>query len=300
MKFHPFAEVFPLLEGDEFTWLVEDIKENGLQKVITLYKGKVLDGRNRFLACQKAKVKPRYHKFDGDDAAALTFVVSANMHRRHLTTSQRAMAAARIATLQSGANQHSEGVPIGTASEMVGASERSTLRARKVLDKGSKGLQKAVDSGEVPVSRAASVLDKPKRDQLKAAKLTPEQKKVAQQVRESLAKTNTQGAVSVVNPKGTEETGKDRPAAPIPDLDAWEPEEDEEAQLEQAEKEYAASIDKVMAADDKLGAAHTEIKRQAAEIASLKLSRNQFQTRCDELIRRIKSLQRQVKKLEKR
>lgn len=110
------------------------------------------------------------------------------------------------------------------------------------------------------------------------------------------------GAVSVVNPKGTEETGKDRPAAPIyePDIEAWEPEEDEEAHLEQAEKEYAASIDKVMAADDKLAAAHAEIKRQAAEIASLKISRDGFQTRCDVLVKSIKSLQRENAKLKRR
>ncbi len=49
-----------------------------------------------------------------------------------------------------------------------------------------------------------------------------------------------------------------------------------------------------MGADDKLAAAHAEIKRQAAEIATLKLSRNQYQNQCAELIKRLKSLQRQL------
>ncbi len=117
----------------------------------------------------------------------------------------------------------------------------------------------------MPLKRAAAVVDLPKREQLSAAKARP-----------------------------------DKQAEPDPDLDGWEPEDDEEEQLAQAEKEYAESIDKVMAADDKLAAAHAEIKRQSAEIAALKLSRNQYQHRCDELIKRIKSLQRENDRLKRK
>lgn len=278
MKFHPYADIFPLIEGEDFDALVADIKANGLRQIITLYQGKILDGRNRFLACQKAKVTPKYHKFQGDDDAALAHVVSANVHRRHLTPQQRALAAARVATLRKGANQHTEGAsreassnaPRGAlaqdaAAEQFDVSRSSVQRARKVIEGGSKELQRAVDRGEVPLKKAAEVTELPKREQLAAAK----------------AKTEKRDE-------------------PDPGLDAWEPDEDEEAQLEQAEKDYAASVDKVMAADDKLAAAHAEIKRQAAEIAALKLSRNQFQNRCDELVKRIKKLQRENERLKKR
>lgn len=266
MKFHPYADIFPLIEGDDFDALVADIKANGLRQVITLYQGKILDGRNRFLACQKAKVTPKYHKFQGEDEAALTFVVSANVRRRHLTVAQRALAADRVATLRRGGDPNTARAALtqSEAAEQFDVSPDSIQRARKVNQQGSKALRDAVESGEVPLKKAASVTELPKREQLAAAKAKPEKHE-----------------------------------DPEPDLDAWEPDDDEEAQLEQAEKDYAASIDKVMAADDKLSAAHAEIKRQAAEIAALKLSRNQFQNRCDELVKRIKKLQRENDRLKK-
>src|SRR5215469_3602083 len=74
LAFHPLAKVFPLLEGAEFDRLVADIAAQDLLNSITLYQGKVLDGRNRFRACQAAGVAPRYVEFEGDDAAAAAFV----------------------------------------------------------------------------------------------------------------------------------------------------------------------------------------------------------------------------------
>ena len=49
----------------------------------------------------------------------LGLVVSRNLYRRHLNESQRAMVAARLADLQRGANQHSEGLSIGRASDII-------------------------------------------------------------------------------------------------------------------------------------------------------------------------------------
>jgi hypothetical protein len=262
MKFHPYSEVFPLIEGTDFDALVADIKEHGQREPIWMYDGKILDGRNRFLACQKAKLTPKRREFKGDDAAALAFVISANVQRRHMTFEQRALAAARVATLQKGSNQHTARAVSSQAdaAEKFDVSSDSVQRAKKIVEQGSKALQEAVSSGEVPLKKAASVVDLPKSEQLAAAKAKPQKE---------------------------------------PEPEVTEPQEDEDAQLEQAEKEYAASIDKVMTADDKLAAAHAELRRQAAEIASLKLSRNGYQNQCSELVKRIKALQRENDKLKR-
>src|SRR4051812_5366204 len=101
LEIHPLADLFPVLEGDELAELVGDIRSNGLHSPITLYDGKILDGRNRYLACLEAGVSIETKPYIGDDP--LGFVLSANLHRRHLNESQRAMVAAKLADMPQGA-----------------------------------------------------------------------------------------------------------------------------------------------------------------------------------------------------
>lgn len=254
MKFHPYSEIFPLLAGAEFDALVADIKAHGLREAIWMYEGKILDGRNRFLACQKAKVVAKYRKYTGSDP--LSFVVSLNIARRHLTVEQRAMAAARIATLGKGGNPNAsrDALTQNQAATQLDVSRSSVQRAKQVVEHGSKALQQAVEAGDVPLKKAAAVVDLPKSEQLKAATEKP----------------------------------------PVEEL-----EPDEEERHAAIEREYAASIDKVMGASDKLAAAHTEIKRQAAEIAALKLSRDGFMNGKAAITKLLKAEQRKTEKLER-
>ena len=85
---HPIADIFPLITGDEFVALKQDIRENGLREAIWLYEGMILDGRNRFRACQEVGVEPAFRAYEGGSPA--TFAVSLNLHRRHLDKSQAA------------------------------------------------------------------------------------------------------------------------------------------------------------------------------------------------------------------
>ena len=89
---HPFAALFPELPPEELIQLARDIKERGLLEPIILHKGLILDGRNRYRACQIAGVKPRIEEFDAKAAkrSPEEFVLSRNLRRRHLSVGQKA------------------------------------------------------------------------------------------------------------------------------------------------------------------------------------------------------------------
>jgi len=87
LDFHPVANIFPLMTGQEFDALVNDIAEHGQAEPIWLYDGQVLDGRNRYRACMELGIVPDVREYTGKDPHA--FVVSLNLHRRHLTREQR-------------------------------------------------------------------------------------------------------------------------------------------------------------------------------------------------------------------
>lgn len=100
-RIHPAAEMFPRMPGDEFVALKQDIRANGLIEPIWLLDDQILDGRHRYYACQEVGVTPSFREYQGDDAAA--FVVSLNLKRRHLSESQRAAVAVRLANMPQGA-----------------------------------------------------------------------------------------------------------------------------------------------------------------------------------------------------
>src|SRR5262245_1353753 len=118
-EFHRFADLFPLLEGSAMEALLDDIKERRQQEPVWLYEGKILDGRNRYLACQRLGREIQVKDFAGDDP--IGFVLSANLHRRHLNESQRSMVAAKLTSLAVGANQHTkgQGTSIDVASKLL-------------------------------------------------------------------------------------------------------------------------------------------------------------------------------------
>jgi hypothetical protein len=97
MPVHPAADLFPMLTEPELKALADDIKQNGLQTPIVTYQGQILDGRNRLEACTRAGVMPAFKEWKPrKDEDPVTFVIGANLLRRHLSTGQRAALAVEL------------------------------------------------------------------------------------------------------------------------------------------------------------------------------------------------------------
>jgi len=126
-EFHEYANLFPMMQPDELQDLVADVKRNGLIEPIVLYEEKILDGRNRFLACGEAGVKPHYEYYKGDEP--LGFVISMNLHRRHLNETQRGTVGEKIANMRQGERTDLEPfanlqkVTIGKAAKLMNVSQ---------------------------------------------------------------------------------------------------------------------------------------------------------------------------------
>jgi len=90
-KPHKYANLFPMIEKEEFENLKKDIAKQGLLTPIVLYDGQILDGRNRFNACNELGINPKLEEYKGD--SPLQFVISLNLKRRHLTKQQAACVA---------------------------------------------------------------------------------------------------------------------------------------------------------------------------------------------------------------
>lgn len=170
---HKYANIFPMMTYVEFEALKADIQEHGLLEPIEVYQGKIIDGRNRYKACDELKIEPTFKEWEGEDV--LTYIISKNLHRRHLTDSQRAMVAARLANMKQGErtdrppDEPSANLPKVVsqekASEILNVGDRSIRSAKKVIEKATPELVKAVDEGKVAVSLAEKAAQLPKEEQ---------------------------------------------------------------------------------------------------------------------------------------
>jgi ParB-like chromosome segregation protein Spo0J len=97
-EIHPLADVFPEMGEMELRELTQDIKANGQLEPIVIHQGKILDGRNRYLACKLAGVEPTTIEFNpvATCRTAEEYVWSMNVQRRHLRADQRREVIAKL------------------------------------------------------------------------------------------------------------------------------------------------------------------------------------------------------------
>jgi len=179
---HPSAEHLPLMSSDQLVALAKDIEKHGLLQPIMRYRGLILDGRNRFMACgmtEKPRREPLYVEWNGECGTPTAYVLAANDHgRRHLTTQQRVFTAvAALPALRAEAAERQKKADPSAAKSGTGSSEpirasdlaaravsvsADTIeRAEKIQKSGNKALIAAVQNDELAITDAAAALADP-------------------------------------------------------------------------------------------------------------------------------------------
>ena len=146
--------------GVDYAALKADIRTKGQNEPIWLYQGKILDGRHRYQACVELGIEPSFREYQGVDPVG--FVVSQNLHRRHLDVSQRAMIAAEIADLKRGGERSKAQICALThaqAAARFNVSPRTVDKASALLNAAAAGrvdpeLLQRVRRGQLRLARA--------------------------------------------------------------------------------------------------------------------------------------------------
>lgn len=160
---HELALVFPPMSEPEFAAFKTDIREQGQQESIILYEGKILDGLHRYRACRELGREPRVIRFEGNPRAAAQLVLGRNFHRRHLTTSQRALIAAEMCKLRPRGNTGtSPYLTAAQASTLMGVGQDLVKDAKHLLRSGDRELLRSVRDGVQSVSAAVQEKKKKK------------------------------------------------------------------------------------------------------------------------------------------
>jgi hypothetical protein len=148
-----------MMSEAEYEGLKEDIRLHGQNDDVLIWDGQLLDGRNRLRACLELGIKPGWAELP-KTLDPVAWVLSHNLHRRHLTTAQRAMVATNLATLLSGRPEKTtSGIPLvnysqADAAEKLHVSVDSVKKARKVRAKATKKVIAAVESGTMSLNAA--------------------------------------------------------------------------------------------------------------------------------------------------
>lgn len=145
--FHPAAGAFPLLPEIELANLADDIRMRGVRVPIVRYKGLIIDGRNRYLACLRLGITPPEVEWDGSEEDLEAEIDSLNEHRRHLTPEFRSKR--KQDRILRAAKMSADGATQGEIAEQLGVSQRQV----------SRDLDEAVKTGVLTESRTTTGKD---------------------------------------------------------------------------------------------------------------------------------------------
>jgi len=160
LELHPLCSYFPRMSDNDFNALKSDINTNGQLHPIFILDGMILDGGNRYRALTELGITPICEEYTGNNP--VQFVLSSNLHRRHLTQGQ---SAAIVSATQNWQNAHSQGRPekrcnvaplnsVADRASESGAGHRTQKDADKLVKHATPELVKQVTTGEKSLSQA--------------------------------------------------------------------------------------------------------------------------------------------------
>jgi ParB-like chromosome segregation protein Spo0J len=161
-ELHPLADIIPEASPEDFAALVESIRAVGQIEPIRLWDGRVIDGRHRLRACEQLGIEPVLREVQsgevdgGTDAGLLAFVLALNINRRHATTSQRAIAAAKAVTTGEGRPKTSsiDGVSRERAATLFNVGTATLDRARQLINEADARVVDLVARGVLSLNAA--------------------------------------------------------------------------------------------------------------------------------------------------
>ena len=297
MNRHPLSALFAQydLAGEDLKTLAEDIQANGLHLPITTHDGMILDGWNRFQACQIAKVRPVFLSL-APGLDPWEFVKGANMLRRHMSPAER-VAVMLLKRRMDGEHSHmdecsnNQQVPNGTpppSIEQIGkdldVGRGTAQRAAAIVRANDPALEHALSEKRVSLNQAAELAKMPEPER-KAALESPAPKppKPTPPAPESGDVAALKARIAELEAENEELKGH------VQELIKFNDETKEE--LDAARR--------VLDAEDLLAGFDKEVKRNQ-ELARVLQSRNNgLMVENHDLAGRLKSALRKVEKLEK-
>jgi hypothetical protein len=296
---HELSSAFPAMPAKELAALVADVKENGQRDPGVMFEGKVLDGWHRCQACIAAEVPFKFVELpEGIDPVA--FVMSRNLHRRHMTDSQRA-AAVVACSRWAPRGKPVPGTDLQTTAQLAKEADVSEKTIRRAKTAQTAGLGPAVIEGRVSVKQAAEIA----KSDPKAAKKIAAGGEIPKIVprREAPAKAEVKSAVDPLD-KAREFANEQR--AKIKALRADLAKRDATieslngllAESRDNARDLADSLEAALKSGEGDAAVAKEIKKLTGQIRVLESQRDQYMTKCNELVKSVKALERKLDKCE--
>jgi site-specific DNA-methyltransferase (adenine-specific) len=192
---HELATLFPPMTDEEFAGLKDDIARNGVHQPVAVWREQVIDGRHQYQACHDLGIEAPLRHLD-DDADPVSFVLSANMSRRQLSPSQKAIITAQLPLVVNGSNQYtveSGGVKVGTKFFVPHSQEQRALwagitpryqsDADGIVKDGAPDIIEKVRNGDITVNDAIVVVRAQRKTKAAAKKAEKERREAEEKAK---------------------------------------------------------------------------------------------------------------------